>query len=77
MAKNPVSEQRYLGLLNEALKKQDGYLEGMAFVAAPSGSSGSGMSGYDTATPYERSHAYAAAVKVVSEAYELVPGYTG
>lgn len=76
MAKTPVSEQQHLDLLNEALKKQENYVNGMAFVPVPPGSSGKGMSGYDTTTPIEQGPAYHAAIKAVNEAYELVPGYT-
>jgi hypothetical protein len=73
MPKTPVSEQEHLDLLNKVLKEQPDYAAGMAFVPAPAGLKGGGMSGYDTSTPYESAGAYQAAVKIVRELYELVP----
>jgi hypothetical protein len=74
MATLPVNEDRFLELLNKVLREQPDYQEGMAFVAAPEGSEGQLMRGYDTSSPYTSNGAYPAAVRIVRELYEYVPG---
>lgn len=46
MTKEVVSEERYIEVLNEELKKHEFYQQGMEVVAAPEGASGHNITGY-------------------------------
>lgn len=73
MARTPMTEAQYLEALNRVLAEQDGVTPDMRFVAAPPGSAGSAMQGYDTSTPYDSHPAYPISVKIARQLYELVP----
>lgn len=46
MEKNIVSEEEYIGLLNEELRNHQLYQEGMEVIASPEGATGHEISGY-------------------------------
>lgn len=71
MSKMKVLAEQHIGFLNEVLRQQGDYHEGMEFVAAPAGRKGSAIWGYDTTTPYSESSAYAVAAAIVAEKYDF------
>lgn len=74
MSKVSVTAQKHLELLNEVLAEQPDFDSGMAFAASPPGSTGVGIWGYTTSTPYGSKQAYADAERIVREMYEFDPG---
>lgn len=73
MAKMVVNEDQFQEFLNQLLKEQDGVTPDMRFVAAPAGTKGTAMLGYDTTTPFTSHPAYANTVKLAHELYEVLP----
>ncbi|QOF80313.1 hypothetical protein [Variovorax sp. 38R] len=73
MSREQVTAQKMLELLNEVLREQKGYRPEMEFLASPPGSSGVGIWGTDTSTPYTESDTYRDAERIVHEMYEFDP----
>ena len=71
MSKHIVNEDEQIAILNQELRKLDGYQEGMEVIGVPEGHSGADPSGYSiNGTEHTRS-LNAQAVKSFNEKYEL------
>lgn len=71
MSKQIVNEDEHIVILNQELKKLDGYQEGMEVIGVPEGYSGADLSGYSFNGPEHTRGLIAQAVKSFNEKYEL------
>ena len=66
-----ASAKQLLEHLNKVLAEQPGYRTEMKFLAAPPGSKGRSIWGFDTSTPYHETSTYHDAEAIVREQYDF------
>ena len=71
MAMGVVSEDRYIELLNQELRKHEFYRDGMKVIASPEGATGHNISGYFLTGGNYWPKVLADVAHIVSKAYEV------
>ena len=71
MKKTKLSADQYIEKLNQRLKQDEMYEEGMAFIPHPPRSAGAQMSGYSVTGPTSKLGEYARVAHQVNQEFEI------